>query len=83
MAGISARQLTELRRPGFLQGNMDLEFLTAGEVALRGIRILRWKLWWERETNQLKKWWEAIPLVKKWWELFGGQIRLNEILRSV
>jgi hypothetical protein len=36
-----------------------------GEVALRGIRILRWKLWWERETNQLKKWWETIPLVKK------------------
>jgi len=31
----------------------------------------------------LKKLWEVIPLVKKWWELFGGQIRLNEILRSV
>jgi len=31
VAGISARQLAELRRPCFLQGNMDLEFLTAAD----------------------------------------------------
>jgi len=31
VAGISACQLAELRRPCFLQGNMDLEFLTAAD----------------------------------------------------
>jgi len=67
VAGISARQLTELRRPGFLQGNMDLEFLTAadwGSCFARN-KDLAVETLVGKGNQSTKKMWEAIPLVKK------------------
>jgi len=68
MAGISARQLAEFRRPCFLQGNMDLEFLTAadwGSCFARNKDLAVETLVEKGNQSTKKNGGKGIPLVKK------------------